>query len=106
MTMILFYSYCYMLFDVQGQHTNPSPTQSLRRQHSSSTGARYSPSSMASGAGNGRYPTNNHTRETQRAILSALAKLQRDVNNILERLNRLERSSQFLQQVQTTITNR
>ena len=80
-------------------HSNQSPTHSSVRHHNSSSGARYSPSSIASGGGNGRHPNNNYNKETQRAILSALTKLQRDVNNILERLNRLETSSQFLQQV-------
>jgi hypothetical protein len=55
---------------------------------------------VASGnGGNGRHPNNSYNKETQRAILTALTKLQRDVNNILERLNRLETSSHFLQQV-------
>ncbi|CAF3234178.1 unnamed protein product [Rotaria socialis] len=63
-----------------------------------SDGAHYSASSVASGGGNGRHPNNNYNKETQRAILAALTKLQRDVNNILERLNRLENSSHFLQQ--------
>ncbi|CAF3953422.1 unnamed protein product [Rotaria magnacalcarata] len=68
------------------------------RHNDLSDGARYSASSVASGGGNGRHPNNNYNKETQRAILAALTKLQRDVNNILERLNRLENSSHFLQQ--------
>ncbi len=77
-----------------------SSTHSSYRHHGPSDGARYSFSSVASGGGNGRHPNNNnYNRETQRAILTALTKLQRDVNNILERLNRLETSSHFLQQV-------
>ena len=66
-------------------------------------GARYSPSSVASGGGSGRYPDNSYNKETQRAILTALTKLQRDVNNILERLNRLETSTHFLQQVSRSL---
>ena len=55
---------------------------------------------MISGAGgSGRYPNSSYNKETQRAILTALTKLQHDVNNILERLNRLETSAHFLQQV-------
>ena len=46
-----------------------------------------------------RSPTNTYNKQTQRAILSALTKLQRDINNILERLNRLETSAYLLQQV-------
>ncbi|CAF3726839.1 unnamed protein product [Rotaria sp. Silwood1] len=50
---------------------------------------------ISSGIGN---TTNNSNRETQRTILTALTKLQRDINNILERLNRLETSTNLLQQ--------
>ncbi|CAF4928429.1 unnamed protein product [Rotaria sp. Silwood1] len=76
-----------------------SSTHSSYRHHDPSDGARYSFSSVASGGGgNGRHPNTNYNKETQRAILAALTKLQRDVNNILERLNRLETSSHFLQQ--------
>jgi hypothetical protein len=49
--------------------------------------------------GSDHYPTNNYNKETQRAILSALTKLQRDINNILQRLNRLETSANLVQQV-------
>ncbi|CAF1014339.1 unnamed protein product [Adineta ricciae] len=41
---------------------------------------------------------NDHSKETQRAILAALTKLQRDIHNILERLNRLETVTCLLQQ--------
>lgn len=79
--------------------SNHSPSRSSMRHHGSSSGARNSPSSMISGAGgSGRYPNNSYNKETQRAILTALTKLQHDVNNILERLNRLETSAHFLQQ--------
>ena len=43
--------------------------------------------------------TGDFTRESQKAILSALMKLQDDVHHILERLNRLETSDFLLQQV-------
>jgi len=80
-------------------HSTQSPSRSSQRHHGSSTGARNSPSSMISGAGgSGRYPNSSYNKETQRAILTALTKLQHDVNNILERLNRLETSAHFLQQ--------
>ncbi|CAF2760528.1 unnamed protein product [Rotaria sp. Silwood2] len=79
-------------------------THSSYRHHNPSDGARYSFSSVASGGGgNGRHPNNNYNKETQRAILAALTKLQRDVNNILERLNRLETSSHFLQQTRFSL---
>lgn len=42
--------------------------------------------------------TGDMSRETQKAILSALMKLQDDVHHILERLNRLETSDIILQQ--------
>jgi hypothetical protein len=89
---------------ITGHHSNEyhgSSTHSSSRHHGPSDGVRYSFSSVASGGGgNGRHPNNNYNKETQRAILTALTKLQRDVNNILERLNRLETSSHFLQQVE------
>jgi hypothetical protein len=91
--------YCQYLLDNHSNQFLGSPTHSSNRHHSPSDGARYSASSVASGGGNGRHPNNNYNKETQRAILTALTKLQRDVNNILERLNRLETSSYFLQQV-------
>jgi len=84
-----------------GNHSNEFPgssTHSPYHHHGPSDGVRHSFSSVASGSGSGRHPNNNYNRETQRAILTALTKLQRDVNNILERLNRLETSSYFLQQ--------
>ncbi|CAF0984020.1 unnamed protein product [Adineta ricciae] len=84
-----------------GHHSNEarrSSTHPHQQQHLSMDGARYSPSSVASGGGSGRHPDNSYNKETQRAILTALTKLQRDVNNILERLNRLETSTHFLQQ--------
>jgi hypothetical protein len=89
---------------ILGNHSNEfhgPPTHSSYRHHGPSDGVRHSFSSIASGGGggNGRHPNNNYNKETQRAILTALTKLQRDVNNILERLNRLETSSHFLQQV-------
>jgi hypothetical protein len=62
-------------------------------------GAQYSTSSLPSGGDDDRYPTNNYNKETQLAILTALTKLQQDVHNILERLNRLETSAYLLQQV-------
>ena len=58
---------------------------------------------ISGGGGDGRHPNNNYNKETQRAILNALTKLQRDVNNILERLNRLEASSQFMSQVSISL---
>lgn len=85
-----------------GHHSNNSPSHSSAHRHGSSSVNRYSPSSMISGGGgggDGRHPNNNYSKETQRAILNALTKLQRDVNNILERLNRLEASSQLIAQV-------
>ncbi len=90
---------------ILGNHSNEfhgTSTHSSYRHHGPSDGVRHSFSSVASsggGGGNGRHPNNNYNKETQRAILTALTKLQRDVNNILERLNRLETSSHFLQQV-------
>jgi len=51
-----------------------------------------------------RSPTNTYNKQTQRAILSALTKLQRDINNILERLNRLETSAYLLQQREIAMT--
>ncbi|CAF0765112.1 unnamed protein product [Adineta steineri] len=82
-----------------GNHSNQNHRSSSHHHHHDlSDGARYSPSSMISGGGNGRHPNNNYNKETQRAILTALTKLQRDVNNILERLNQLETSTHFLQQ--------
>ena len=47
---------------------------------------------------------NNYNKESQRAILTALTKLQRDIHNILERLNRLETSTNLLQQVRKSIS--
>jgi hypothetical protein len=58
---------------------------------------------VSASGGSARHPTNQQNKETQQAILSALMKLQQDVNNILERLNRLEASAQFLQQVSTCV---
>ncbi|UJR15245.1 hypothetical protein I4U23_002200 [Adineta vaga] len=84
-----------------GHHSNEVRRSSIhhhQQHHIPIDGARYSPSSVASGGGSGRHPNNNYNKETQRAILTALTKLQRDVNNILERLNRLETSTHFLQQ--------
>jgi acyl-CoA-binding protein len=86
-----------------GNHSHEfhgSAPHSSYRHHDPSDGVRYSFSSVASGGGgSGRHPNNNnYNKETQRAILTALTKLQRDVNNILERLNRLETSTHFLQQ--------
>jgi hypothetical protein len=78
-------------------HVSSTHVPSFRR-HNPSYGAQYSTSSIASGGDDGYYPTNNYNRETQRAILSTLTKLQRDINNILERLNRLEASANFIQQ--------
>jgi len=69
------------------------------RHHDPSRGAQYSTSSIASGGDNDHYPINNYNKETQRAILTALTKLQRDIHNILERLNRLETSAYLFQQV-------
>jgi hypothetical protein len=78
-------------------HSNVSSTRSPSfRQYDLSNGAQYSTSS---GGDNSRYPANNYSKENQRAILTALTKLQRDINNILERLNRLETSGYLLQQV-------
>ncbi|CAF0945629.1 unnamed protein product [Adineta ricciae] len=51
---------------------------------------------------------NDHSKETQRAILTALTKLQRDIHNILERLNQLETLTCLLQQrelIKTTQTD-
>lgn len=80
-------------------HRRGSSTHSSYRQHQSSDNPRHSFSSIHSGNnGDNRHPNNNFNKETQRAILTALTKLQRDVNNILERLNRLETSTHFLQQ--------
>jgi len=47
--------------------------------------------------------TGDFTRESQKAILSALMKLQDDVHHILERLNRLETSDFLLQQRELTL---
>jgi len=83
------------------QHRHGSSTHSSYRRRSPSDNPRHSFSSMHSGNnGHNRHPNNNNNfnKETQRAILTALTKLQRDVNNILERLNRLETSTHFLQQ--------
>ena len=91
-----------IILDNHSNEFHGSSTHSSYRHHGPSDGARYSVSSVASGGGNGRHPNNNYNKETQRAILTALTKLQRDVNNILERLNRLETSSHFLQQVYKT----
>jgi hypothetical protein len=94
-----------ILLIILGNHSNEYhglSTHSSSRHHGPpSDGVRHSFSSIASGGGggNGRHPNNNYNKETQRAILTALTKLQRDVNNILERLNRLETSSHFLQHV-------
>lgn len=88
---------------ILGNHSHDyhgSSTHSSYRHHNPSDGIRHSFSSVASASGgNDRHPNNSYNKETQRAILTALTKLQRDVNNILERLNRLETSSHFLQQV-------
>ena len=81
---------------------------STRRQHSShqhgsqngaSLSVRHSP--ITSGGINDHYPSTTYNRETQRAILSALTKLQRDLHNISERLNRLETTANLLQQVRS-----
>ncbi|CAF0965594.1 unnamed protein product [Rotaria sordida] len=65
-----------------GNHSNEvhgSSTHSSYRHQNPSDGARNSFSSVASaGGGNGRHPNNNYNKETQRAILAALTKLQRD----------------------------
>lgn len=59
---------------------------------------------VASSNNHGHHTTNAYNKETQRAILSALTKLQRDINNILERLNRLETSAYLLQQREIAMT--
>lgn len=91
------------IFSSLDHHFNRSSVPSSVSHRSGSNLGRHSPSSIASGGtasgGDARHPNNNYNRETQRAILNALTKLQRDVNNILERLNRLETSTHFLQQV-------
>ena len=89
----------YSIENILGNHSNEIHRSSTHHHHSPPDGARYSASSVVSGGNNGRHPNNNYNKETQRAILTALTKLQRDVNNILERLNRLETSTHFLQQV-------
>jgi hypothetical protein len=82
-------------------HRSSTHSSNHHHHHVPPDGARYSNSSLVSGGGNERHPDNNYNKEIQRAILTvtALTKLQRDVNNILERLNRLEASTHFLQQV-------
>ncbi|UJR31434.1 hypothetical protein I4U23_018927 [Adineta vaga] len=50
-------------------------------------------------------PLNDPSKETQRAILTALTKLQRDIHNILERLNRLETLTYLLQQKELMATS-
>jgi hypothetical protein len=74
-----------------GNHSNEihrSSTHSSNHHHHyvPPDGARYSNSSLVSGGGNERHSDNNYNKETQCAILTvtALTKLQRDVNNILE----------------------
>jgi len=94
----------YCIDNLLGNHSNEihrSSTHSSNHHHHNfpPDGARYSNSSLVSGGGNERHPDNNYNKETQRAILTALTKLQRDVNNLLERINRLEASTHFLQQV-------
>jgi hypothetical protein len=54
---------------------------------------------VSSTSGNERDPNTNSNKETQRVILTALTKLQRDINNISERLNRLETSTHIFQPV-------
>ncbi|CAF3696771.1 unnamed protein product [Rotaria sordida] len=58
----------------------------------------YSILPVVSSIDNRHNTTNDYNKATQRAILTALTKLQRDINNILERLNRLETSTYLLQQ--------
>lgn len=98
---------CFFFFHLDHhQHRHGSSTHSSYRRRSPSDNPRHSFSSMHSGNnGHNRHPNNNNNfnKETQRAILTALTKLQRDVNNILERLNRLETSTHFLQQVNLLI---
>ncbi len=94
----------YWINNLLGNHSNEihrSSTHSSNHHHHHfpPDSAPYSNSSVVSGGGNERHPDNNYNKETQRAILTALTKLQRDVNNILERINRLEASTHFIKQV-------
>ncbi|CAF1254564.1 unnamed protein product [Rotaria magnacalcarata] len=82
---------------VQNANRSTAESSSLPR-HNASTPAIYSISSVVSDINNRSHLTNECNKETQHAILTALNKLQRDIHNILDRLNRLETSSCFLQQ--------
>lgn len=84
------------LTSTENNQSNASPTY---RRHNPSNEVRHSASLVASGGNNDVYSNRNYDKQTQRAILTALAKLQRDIHNILERLNRLETSTYLLQQV-------
>ncbi|CAF3307875.1 unnamed protein product [Rotaria sp. Silwood2] len=75
----------------ENNHTNVLTTYS-------SNEISYSILPVVSSINNRHHTTNDYNKETQRAILNALTKLQLDINNILERLNRLETSAYLLQQ--------
>ena len=105
-TLIFFCRYSFLIIlDNQSNESRELSRQASHRQQGLRDCARYSLSSIASGGGSGRLPNNNYNKETQRAILYALTKLQQDVNNVLERLNRLETSSRFLHQVRMVTEN-
>ena len=82
----------------RGAH-NSSTHVSSTRPVSSTNGTYHSASSIVSGGTNDRYSSTTYNRETQRAILTALTKLQQDLQNISDRLNRLETIANLLQQV-------
>ena len=94
-----------MLLEIELKGTNATRQLPTRERNYSSASSRYSSSFrhqnslIASNENHGRDPQSAYNRDTQRAILSALTKLQNDVHHILERLNRLETSAALLQQV-------
>lgn len=86
----------------RGEHHLSTHLPSTRSMNSTN-GVHHPASSIASGGTNGRYSSTTYNRETQRAILNALTKLQQDLQNISDRLNRLETIANLLQQVRSLI---